>query len=294
MFDTFGQVVGFEFKRNDLKSFNKIIIYYNSNSNEKLTLKSIYQINQIGDIIKSESYDSGRLTRWTKYEYYEDGRIKYEENHNEVFSYGENQKKHIGKVRDDVFHKKLYKYKEDQLVEVTYVDVFEEYETYSYLEIFEYDNKGQLVKETSINSFVGLTGEFQSNSTVLDSLYYKGEISKSIKINQYLYDSIVTTIFDESNKIQGYKLTKLNPFKKPLLVVDTDSLGNKIKSISMTYDKSGNLKEQRIKIIDIDKIDYDLAAGDSYQIAYNEKGLPITQLTIDKGKVISKWTLTYE
>lgn len=294
MFDTLGQVSGYNFKRNDLKSFKKIVVASNMNSNDKFASKSIYYINLEGDIIKSESYDSGELTSWTKYEYFKDGQVKYEENHNQVFSYDENQKKHIGKVRDDVYSGRLFKYKEHALLEITYVDGYGGSETYSNLDLFEYDNKGQLVNEISINSFVGLTGKFQSNSTILDSLYFKGEATKHIRTHQYLKDSIVTTFYDESSKIRGYKLTKLNSDKKAILIVDTDSFGNKIKSVSMVYDKRGNLKEQRTQIIDINKIDYDLASGDCYQIVYNEKGLPITHMTMDKGKVISKWTVTYE
>lgn len=294
VFDALGQVSGYVFKRNDLKSFKRIVITSNSNSNDKLISKSIYYIDSNGDITKSESYDSGELTSWTKYEYQIDGKIKYEENHHQVFSYDEKQKKHIGKVREDVYNGRRFTYNDDTLLEITYVDGYGGSETYSNLSLFEYDNNSQLVNEIFINFFVGLTGTFQSNSTVLDSMYYKGEATKHRKTNQYLKDSIVTTIYDESNKIYGYQLTKLNFDKKPNLIIDTDAFGNKIKYVSMIYDKRGNLMERRTHIIDINKIDYDLASGDCYQIVYNKKGLPITHLTMENNKIISKSTLTYD
>lgn len=189
---------------------------------------------------------------------------------------------------------KSFSYKGSDLVEISHVDGYEGSKTYNNLDVFEYDNMGRLTKEISINSFIGLTGKFQSNSTVLDSLYYKGEATKSVTAYQYFQDSIVAAIYDDKNKLRGYKLTKLNSDKKPILIVDTDPQGNKIKSVSTTYDNKKRLIEQRTKIIDIDKIDYDLLAGDSYQIIYNDKGLPIIELTKEKEKLISKWTLRYE
>ena len=54
------------------------------------------------------------------------------------------------------------------------------------------------------------------------------------------------------------------------------------------------MTQESIEIIDIDKITYDIAAGDNYQLFYNDKSLPILRLTKENEKVISKEIVRYK
>jgi hypothetical protein len=86
----------------------------------------------------------------------------------------------------------------------------------------------------------------------------------------------------------------LGPNNKPIKILDTDSQRNGIKLVSRAYDSKGKLTREIIEIIDIDKITYDMVAGDEHEIFYNNKSLPELGVTKENGKVISKLTVRYE
>lgn len=294
-FGSFGQISGYEFKRTDLKGLKKVTAtrtnYYGKDST---TYSSIYFVNGLGDIVKSEHYDKKELTNWTKYEYYGNGLLKYEENHSPVFRYDEKTGKEIGQIRDDIYHGKMFEYSGNLLTKLTYIDSYEGSKSYDYVIVFEYDNFGRLIKEVSIDSSVGLTGKFEPNSSIIDTLYNKDKVTRWTKIHVHKEDSIISTDYDDQGKIQGYTFTKLNDAKKPIVTLDTDSQKEGIKSVVKTYDNKGNLTREIIKIIDIEKITYDMAAGDDYELFYNKKALPVLGILKESGKVISKEIVQYK
>lgn len=293
--DTFGQISGYDFKREDLKGYKKVTsIRINYNGRDSSSYSSIYFINEFGDITKSEHYDNKELTRWTKYEYTDNGLLKYEENHSPIFSYDEKTKKEIGQIKDDIYHGKIFEYNGKLLTKVTYVDCYEGSKSYDYVVLYEYDNSERLVKEVSVDGNIGLTGKFKPNSSVIDTLYNKNKVTRWTKNYVHKADSIIGTDYNDNDEIQGYSFTKLNKTKKPIKILDTDSQKRGIKSVTRTYDKKENLTRETIEIIDIDKITYDIAAGDDYQLFYNEKSLPVLGLTKENGKVISKEIVQYK
>jgi hypothetical protein len=293
--DTFGQISGYDFIREDLKGYKKVTsISTNYNGRDSSSYSSIYFVNEFGDITKSEHYDNKELTQWTKYEYYDNGLLKYEENHSPIFSYDEKTKKEIGQIKDDIYHGKMFEYNGILLTKVTYIDCYEGSKTYDYVILYEYDNSGRLVKEVSIDGNIGLTGEFKPNSNVIETLYNKSKVTRWTKNYVHRSDSIIGTEYDDNNEIQGYSFTKLSKAKKPIKILDTDSQKNGIKSVTRTYDKNENLTREIIEIIDIEKITYDMAAGDDYQLFYDNNSLPILGITREKGKIISKQIVRYK
>jgi hypothetical protein len=293
--DAFGQISGYDFRREDLKGY-KIVTSTRTNymGRDSSSYRSIYFINELGDITKSEHYDKKELTHWTKYEYYDNGLLKYEENHSQIFSYNERTKKEIGQIKDDIYHGKLLEYNGKLLTKVTYVDCYEGSKSYDNAVLYEYDNSGRLVKEVSVNGNIGLTGKFKPNSSLIDTLYDKDKVTRWTKTYMHKADSIIGTEYDDNAEIRGYSFTKLSKAKKPVKILDTDSQKRGIKSVARTYDKKENLTREIFEIIDIDKITYDIAAGDDYQIFYNEKSLPVLGLTKENGKVISKEIVQYK
>lgn len=293
--DSFGQISGYDFTRENLKGFKRITsTRTNYNGKDSTSYNSIYVINKLGDIVRSEHYDRKELTNWTIYEYYDNGLLKYEESHSPIFSYDEKTKKEIAQIKDDAYSGKIFEYKANLLTKQIYVICYDGSKSYDYVILYEYDNSGQLTKEVSVDGNIGLTGDFKPNSSVIDTMYYKDKVTKWTTTHQHKGDSIISTNYDDNNQIHGYSFTKLSVTKKPVRILDTDAQKNEIKSITRTYDKKGNLTQESIEIIDIDKITYDMAAGDNYQLFYNDKSLPILGLTREKGKIISKDIVRYK
>lgn len=293
--DSFGQISEFHFTRKNLKGFKKVTsTRINYNGQDSTSYSSIYLINKLGDIVRSEHYDKKELVNWTKYEYYDNGLLKYEESHNQMFSYDEKSKREIGQIEDDTYQGKIFEYSGNLMTRQIYVTCYDGSKSYDNLTLYEYDNSGRLVKEINIDSDLGLTAEFKPNSSVVDSMYYKDKVTRWSTTHLHKADSIISTTYDDNNEIQGYSFTKLNLAKKPIRILITDSQRNEIKSVTRTYDKTGKFVHELVKIIDIDKIDYDLIAGDDYQLFYNNKLLPILVLTKENGEIISKERVRYE
>lgn len=295
MSESFGQISGYDFTRKNLKGFKKVTsTRTNYNGQDSTSFNSIYLINELGDIVRSEHYDKKELTNWTKYEYYDNGLLKYEESHSPIFSYDGKTKKEIGQIKDDTYDAKIFEYNGKLLMKEIYVDCYDGSKSYDYLVLYEYDDDGQLIKEISVDGSIGLTGNFKPNSTEIDTLYHKDKVTKWTTTHVHKADSIISTNYDEEDKIQGFTLTKLSVTKKPIRILDTDPQKNGIKSVTRTYDNKGHLVQEKIEIIDINKINYDMAAGDDYQLFYNEKSLPTLGLTRENGKVISKEIVRYK
>jgi len=293
--NSFGQISGYDFTRNNLKGFKRVTsTRTNYNGRDCTSYNSIYLINELGDIVRSEHYDKKELTNWTKYEYYDNGLLKYEESHNEIFSYDEKTKKETGQIKDDTYHGKIFEYNGNLLTKQIYVTCYDGSKSYNYVILYEYDNSGRLIKEVNVDGNLGVTGDLKPNSSVIDTMYHKDNVTKWTTTYLYKADSIISTNYDNNNEIQGYSFTKLNLTKKPIGILDTDPKKNKIKSITRTYDKKGNLTQEIVNIIDIDKITYDMVAGDNYQLFYNDKFLPILGLTKEKGELISKQIVRYK
>ncbi len=293
--DSFGQISGYDFKREDLKGYKKLTsIRTNYFGRDSSSYSSIYFINEFGDITKSEHYDKKELTHWTKYEYYDNGVLKYEENHSPIFRYDEKTKKEIGQIKDDTYHGKMFEYNGMLLTKVIYIDCYEGSKSYDFVVLYEYDNSGRPIKEVSVDGNIGLTGKFKPNSSIIDTLYNKDKVTRWTKKYVHRADSIICTDYDDQDEIQGYSFTKLSADKRPIITLDTDPQKKGIKSVTRTYDSKGNLTQEIIEIIDIDKITYDMAAGDDYQLFYNEKSLPVLGLTKEDGKVISKEIVRYK
>ncbi len=293
--DLFGQFDGYEFKRENLVGYNKItttrLNYY---KNDSTSYTSIYYVNDIGDIVKSEHFDESKISSWAKYEYSDSGLLKYQEVHNPTNRFDEKTNREIEEIKDDTYHGILFEYQDQLLTKQFYIDCYEGSKSSDRYTLYEYDKSGRITKEVTIDGSVGITGSFKPNSTVIDTMYYKDKTTSWTKIYTHKTDSIISSSYDESNEIQGYSFTKLGLNKKPIKILDTDPQRNGIKCVSNTYDTNGKLTHVKIEIIDIDKITYDMAAGDEYEIYYNDKSLPELGITKENGKVISKLTVQYK
>lgn len=251
--DSFGQVSGYDFTRENIKGFKRITsTRINYNGRDSTSYNSNYLINKLGDVVRSEHYDKKELTNWTKFEYYDNGLLKYEESHSLIFSYNEKTKKEIGQIKDDAYNGKIFEYNGSLLTKQIYFTCYEGSKSYNYTILYKYDNSGRIIKEVSVDGNIGLAGDFKPNSSVIDTMYYKDKVTKKTTTHLYKADSIISTNYDDNNEIQGYSFTKLNLTKKPVRILDTDAQKNAIRSVTRTYNKKGNLTQELIEIIDID------------------------------------------
>src|SRR5688500_2795964 len=158
--DSFGQISGYDFTRENLKGFKRITATRtNYNGRDSTSYNSIYLIDELGDVVRSEHFDKKELTNWTKYEYYDNGLLKYEESHSPIFRYDEKTKKEVGQIKDDAYNGKIFEYNGSLLTKQIYVTCYDGSKSYNYIILYEYDNSGRLTKEVSIDGNIGLTGD---------------------------------------------------------------------------------------------------------------------------------------
>ena len=287
---------GFEFTRNDLikfKTIESIQINYQS-SNDSSVTKTIYQINDQGDIIKSESFTDGKKDHYSINTYNEQGQIVSSQSYSEIFTYDEDIGDHVPVWKDEYYNGSDFIYNDGLLIEEQLYNCIEGTRSYNYAYRYYYDNDGRTTEEEFLNFYIGMTGDFEPNSSVLKSLYYKGITTEHITIYEYRNDSIIATNYGNDDEIVGYDYTILNKNKLPIQNISTDSAGAVITIHKYNYNSSFKLTERSREIVDISKINYDLMAEDRYTIEYRTDGLPSIGRTYYQEELISKRTLTYK
>jgi len=139
-----GQLVDRGPTREFLKGYKKITARTYSDKKDSASV-SVSFINGLGDVVRNEYYDKkGNLVNWTKYEYYSDGLIKYEEDHGQVFAYDEQVKDLVGKIREDTYNAKVFEYTGKLLTKEVWIQVSEGYKNYNYQINYEYDKSKRL------------------------------------------------------------------------------------------------------------------------------------------------------
>lgn len=128
--DSYGQIRGYEFTRADLKGFKSITTRTNYYGGDSTSYRSVYTINSVGDIVRSEDYDGHTLTNWKTYQYYDNGLLKYEESHGQFFNYDESTGKDIARISEDTYHGTLFEYNGDLLVKETHINCFDGSKSY--------------------------------------------------------------------------------------------------------------------------------------------------------------------
>ncbi len=256
--------------------------------------RSVYTVNSVGDIVRSEEYHGHTLTSWTTYQYYDNGLLKYEEHHGQFFSYDENTRKDTARISDDNYYGTIFEYNGDLLVKETHINCFDGSKSYPYVILYEYDNAKRLIKETSFDTYLGPTFEFRPNSSQIDTVYNKHNKTRQTTTHLYKTNTVVSTEYGNKNEVMRRTITTLSPTKMPVKILTTDDKNNEMQSVTKTYGANGLLVQETIEIFNIDKITYDIAAGDKYQLFYNDRSLPTLALTSEDGHVIFKEEILYE
>jgi hypothetical protein len=290
-----GQAFEHGLNRAQLKGYKKITDTrtYSSEA-DSAEHKTISFIDELGDIIKTETYENATLTNWTKYEYDKNGHVTYEEDHGQVFSYDEQVKGHVGKVRDDYYHAKVFEYEKGLLVKEVWFHNDEGYKTYDYTITYEYSRSKRLMKKVHTNKYVGPVVGFKPGTDVLDTTYNKNDVTQYADVYFYKSNTVTVVHYNEKNAIDGCTITTLSATKKPVSIVNTDHLKKPIDVTTITYDKNDNAIRELNKLIAPEKINSDGFYGGEYLTTYNKRKLPILQLVKEKGKVLSRNEIKYE
>lgn len=173
--------------------------------------KRVY-IYENGFKVRESSFMSDTLNSYTDYSY-ENGNLIISETHNQIYSYDSEQDKHVGKIREDYYYGKEYTYENDMRSKIIDYDVNENSKSFNYETLFQYDSKNLLEKEVLIDNYIGITGDFETNSVNLDTMYYKNTINKSYKTYEYFNDSVVIKYYEDGN-FSGHELY-IGQFESP-------------------------------------------------------------------------------
>ena len=292
---SYAQIFEYHIKRSQLKGYKKIITTQTYLSDtDSIDRKSIYYINELGDIIKTETYENATLTGWTKYEYNEKGQVTYEEDHGQIFSYDELVHGVVGKVEDDNYTAKLFEYNKDFLVKEIWFNYHDGYKTYDNDIIYEYNKYKQLTKKIQIDKYTGPVIGFEPGTDVMDTTYNKSNVTHHTAIYSYKLNTVTVAHYNEKNIIYSYIITTLSATKKPISILHTDNLKKPIDLTTITYDKNDNLIREINRVITPEKVNSDRFLGGESLTTYNEQKLPILQVTQKKGKVLLTIEFKYE
>lgn len=285
----FGQEIEDSFTSKRLKGYKSIT----SVSIDNPSFYTILSIDSNGNIIKTENYGEGELKEWREFEYDAKGNLTYEERHSQIYVYNEEADDHLPIWEDGRYSGILYEYGNNKLVSVTYFYVNKD-DFSNHLEIqYAYDKSGRLLKETHRNNFNGFTGNFKPNTSELDTIFLKNSAEIEEVDYTYINDTVIATR-SNSGKVIEYTYKILDQNKQPVHVYRTDESRDKIVEYYYIYSKEGLLIEERMKVLNYDKLDIDMAAGDLVKTWYNSKGLPIETKAYENSTMISGSTYYYK
>lgn len=207
--NVFGQIDAkiFEFENVNFDS----LIVETTYPNENDFWKTVY-IYENGVKVREKSFSSDTLKSYTDYSY-KNGNLIIYENHNQVYSYDPEKDKYVGKIREDYYYGKEYVYDNSVRSMIIDYDVSENSKSFNYETHFQYDSNNRLEKEVLIDKYIGITGDFETNSVNLDSMYYKNTIHESYKTYEYFNDSVIIKYYENGN-FSGYELY-IGKFESP-------------------------------------------------------------------------------
>ncbi|NMM50771.1 hypothetical protein [Marinigracilibium pacificum] len=291
-----GQMKNYEFNKNDLVNYKKIIAnqidYYQENDSSMR--QSIYYLDKKGNIIKSESFENDTLRHYAINDFDTKGRIISHKSYFEIYTYNEDIGDHTPEWNDKYYNGSDFIYNEDQLIEERIFNYVDGEKSYDYIYKFKYDKDGKLINTQFIDLYKGLTGTFLPNTAIIDSLFNKEDITITNTYYEYRNDSVIGINYGTKNIITGYEFEILNENGLPIEFQSADSEGSVYIIYRSRYNELNKLIEKSREIIDYSKINYDLTAEDNYVIKYNQNGLPESGISYWKGEIISKRTLKYE
>lgn len=285
----FGQDIADSFTKKRLKGYKSITIASTSDPSDY----SIFLIDPNGNIIKKEYYSNGELTRWSESEYDVAGNLTYEESHGQIYTYNEDAGDHLPVWDEGYYSGIMYEYSNNKLISATHFDVTENESSYNLEVQYQHDKWGRLVKETYTNKFSGNTGNFKPNTSELNTIYLKDNVEVEEVVYTFKNDTVIATR-SVGGKVKGYTYKVLNKNKQPVHVFRTDASKDKIIEYRYSYSKEGYLVEEKVKVLNYDKLDIDIAAGDVVKTLYNSKGLPLETMAYENNKLIYGSTYKYK
>jgi hypothetical protein len=293
-FHAHGQLFENKPKREQLRGYKQITEIAVNQPSDSVTYTDIRFVNDLGDITRSESYDNKTLTGWTKYEYNSDGQLIYEERHDQVFSYDEQKKDHVGKIRDDDYHARTLEYQNKRLAKETQSSTSEGRKTYNSNTTYEYNRNGQLIKEIYTDYYTGLVVTFKPGTDVMDSACNRQTIKTYTTVYSYKANTTTIAAYDKDNYLSRYWTVELSATKKPTSILRADEQKKPVELTRRFYDKDDNVIRETNKIINPNKAKSDKFSADEVLTTYNERNLPILVVMKESGKVVHTTQTKYE
>lgn len=270
----FGQIDTkvFEFENVNFKSLIIRTTYPDRND----TWKHVY-LYENGLKVSEKSFMNDTLNSYSEYSY-KNGKLVKSETHNQIYSYDSELDKHVGKIREDYYYGKEYTYENNLPSIIIDYDVNENSKSYNFEKLLQYDAKNQLVKEIHIDKYIGFTGDFETNSVNLDTLFYKNTIDKSYKTLEYFADSVVIKYY-ENNSFSGYELY-LGQLETPSEIKTFSNSNELLRHEIYERDDNGFVVRIIFKLKSGKNawghgIDYSME--DRISIDYDKKGLPVKE-----------------
>lgn len=283
------------FSSEKLKGYTRVLVTSrNLDQKEGTKYKSIYSITPRGDVFKKEDYEQNKLVGWEVYDYNDDGKLRSRIVHGQIFGYSEKTERDTVYLSEDHYHGYLYEYNGKFLTSVVSISCSFGSKSIDGVKKIEYDRQGRKVTEVDIDSTIGWHGTFLPNSAILDTLYEKKEASKTTTRHTWSGNKISSTTRNDKGEVEGYEITELNIQQKPVLKKEKDANQRDLRWTSFHYDEKGRLIKEKIELLNLELITFDVTSADEEEIRYNSSSLPIRMITREKGKVISETTIEYQ
>lgn len=283
------------FSREKLKGYTRVIVTSrNLYGKEVANYKSVYSITPRGDVFKKEDYEQNKLVGWEVYEYNDDGKLKSRIVHGQIFGYSEKTERDTVYLSEDHYYGYLYEHEGNLLTRIVSTSCSFGSKSVDGVKKIEYDRQGRKVAEVDIDSTIGLHGTFLPNSAILDTLYEKKEASKTTTRHTWSGNKIVSITRNDKGEVEGYEITELNNHQKPVLKKERDANQRDLRWTSFRYDEKGRVVREKVELLNLELITFDVTSADEEEIRYNSSSLPIRMITREKGKVISETVIEYQ
>jgi hypothetical protein len=273
----FGQKKIPEYDYEFVKGVDSIEINIKGGSN---IWREMYYYNN-GSRIKASSSYMGNQDYYRLYKHDAKKGLRLESYYGKTYKYDSDKKDWIASWDLKSFSLIVDKYSGSNILESKKCDVHGADTTVNQITVFAYDIKSRIVSETTQDIFVGLVGNFKSNSNELAKLDPKSKTIVYSKTYSYSPNKI-EILYKTDGKLTGKEIITLNQREQVISIRHYDPKNTFLFETTALYDESGKMISRTWKTaspITIWGGEGDVAGDGTETIEYDKIGRPIRKIT---------------
>ena len=255
--------------------------------------RTVYIYNKSGQNIIKLDYDNYEINSRTKFTWI-NNEITSTKRNSKIYGYAPESKDIIGEIRENYFGKLDYIYENKLLKKIKYYDSVKGHLKLNSTTLLEYNSQSKLIKENFIDDYKGYLLHSNINSSQIDSITLKKNVSYYYKEYEYKKEYTLINYIEKGKLISHEKV--FGTIEKPTKITQYDNKGVIQKNVVYSRNIKGkitNIKVLKDNFISTWGIETFRDKIDSIKVQYNQKGNPIEIRYLRNGKIESIEKIKY-